>query len=148
MPICCIGFEDAKMLARKMVKLYKLASEQLSQQDHYDFGMRAIKSALVAVGSLRRSEPQLAEDVMLIRAMRDSNLPKLLAADIQLFQNIVSDLFPGVDVPAQVWAAAAAVHADLSFVSNVRLCMTAQSFYVVMLSKAQTLPTAWLFAVA
>jgi hypothetical protein len=32
------GFEDSKALSRKMVKLYKLASEQLSQQDHYDFG--------------------------------------------------------------------------------------------------------------
>jgi len=26
------GFEDAKALSRKMVQLYKLASEQLSQQ--------------------------------------------------------------------------------------------------------------------
>jgi dynein heavy chain len=32
------GCEDSKALSRKMVKLYKLASEQLSQQDHYDFG--------------------------------------------------------------------------------------------------------------
>ena len=85
-----------------MVKLYKLASEQLSQQDHYDFGMRAVKSVLVMAGSLRRSQPDLAEDVMLIRAMRDSNLPKFLSADIELFQNIISDLFPGVEVPFQV----------------------------------------------
>lgn len=96
------GFEDSRTLARKMVKLYKLASEQLSQQDHYDFGMRAVKSVLVMAGSLRRSEPDLAEDVMLIRAMRDSNLPKFLSADIELFQSIISDLFPGVDVPYQV----------------------------------------------
>lgn len=96
------GFEDSRTLARKMVKLYKLASEQLSQQDHYDFGMRAVKSVLVMAGSLRRSQPDLAEDVMLIRAMRDSNLPKFLAADIELFQNIISDLFPGVEVPFQV----------------------------------------------
>jgi len=96
------GFEDSRTLARKMVKLYKLASEQLSQQDHYDFGMRAVKSVLVMAGSLRRSQPNLAEDVMLIRAMRDSNLPKFLSADIELFQNIISDLFPGVEVPFQV----------------------------------------------
>lgn len=96
------GFEDSRTLARKMVKLYKLASEQLSQQDHYDFGMRAVKSVLVMAGSLRRSQPNLAEDVMLIRAMRDSNLPKFLSSDIELFQNIISDLFPGVDVPYQV----------------------------------------------
>ena len=38
-----MGFESLKKLARKMVQMYKLSSEQLSQQDHYDFGMRVVK---------------------------------------------------------------------------------------------------------
>ncbi|KAG2448089.1 hypothetical protein HYH02_007114 [Chlamydomonas schloesseri] len=95
------GFEDSKTLSRKMVKLYKLSSEQLSQQDHYDFGMRAVKSVLVMAGSLKRANPDLSEDVVLIRAMRDSNLPKFLVDDVELFQNIISDLFPGLVVPDQ-----------------------------------------------
>lgn len=64
------GFEDSKMLSRKMVKMYKLCSEQLSQQDHYDFGMRALKSVLVMAGALKRSSPDLSEDIVLIRCAR------------------------------------------------------------------------------
>ncbi|XP_005385504.1 PREDICTED: dynein heavy chain 6, axonemal [Chinchilla lanigera] len=93
------GFESSKVLARKMTQMYKLCSEQLSQQDHYDFGMRAVKSVLVMAGSLKRENPDLNEDVVLIRALRDSNLPKFLTDDALLFSGIISDLFPGVQIP-------------------------------------------------
>eukprot|EP00741_Cyanophora_paradoxa_P024436 tig00022075_g23593.t1 len=93
------GFTDAKNLARKMTQLYKLSSEQLSSQDHYDFGMRAVKSVLVMAGSLKRSFPDTSEDIVLIRALRDSNVPKFLADDVPLFFAIIRDLFPGVTIP-------------------------------------------------
>ena len=80
------GFESSKNLAQKMTQMYKLCSEQLSQQDHYDFGMRAVKSVLVMAGSLKRQNPDKLEDVVLIRALRDSNLPKFLQQDALLFQ--------------------------------------------------------------
>ncbi|CAH8871669.1 unnamed protein product [Trichobilharzia szidati] len=93
------GFESSKTLALKMTQMYKLCSEQLSQQDHYDFGMRALKSVLVMAGSLKRENPDKPEDVVLIRALRDSNLPKFLKHDAVLFTAILQDLFPGVTLP-------------------------------------------------
>jgi dynein heavy chain len=47
--------------------------------------MRAVKSVLVMAGTLKRSQPDLKEDVVLIRAMRDSNVPKFLKDDLPLF---------------------------------------------------------------
>jgi dynein heavy chain len=94
------GFGDAKNLSRKMCKLYILCSEQLSQQPHYDYGLRAVKSVLVMAGGLKRDNPSTPEDLVLIRALRDSNVPKFLADDLPLFAAIVQDLFPGVEIPS------------------------------------------------
>eukprot|EP00775_Hariotina_reticulata_P007079 gene7079-7292_t len=96
------GFDKATWLARKIVTLYRLASEQLSQQSHYDFGMRSLKAVLVMAGSRRCASPDLPEEFVLIRAMKDANIPKLLSEDIMLFEAILSDLFPGVQLPNQV----------------------------------------------
>ena len=59
--------------------------------------MRALKSLLVMAGSLKRAQPDVQEDDVLVQAMRDANLPKFLSDDAELFQNIISDLFPTVD---------------------------------------------------
>ncbi|KEG09899.1 dynein heavy chain [Trypanosoma grayi] len=92
------GFADARTLARKMVQLYKLSSEQLSKQDHYDFGMRAVKSILVLAGGLKRQNPNEDEDMLLIRAMRDANVPKFLRDDTVLFMALIKDLFPTIKI--------------------------------------------------
>jgi len=47
------GFQNARLLARKFLTLYSLCKELLSKQDHYDWGLRAIKSLLVVAGSLK-----------------------------------------------------------------------------------------------
>lgn len=95
------GFVDAKPLAKKFVTLYKLNKELLSKQDHYDWGLRAIKSVLVIAGSLKRAEPNISEEKILMRALRDTNMAKLSKDDVEIFKRLISDLFPMLEVPTK-----------------------------------------------
>ncbi|XP_023561192.1 dynein heavy chain 9, axonemal [Octodon degus] len=105
------GFIDARLLARKFITLYKLCKELLSKQDHYDWGLRAIKSVLVVAGSLKRGDPDRPEDQVLMRSLRDFNVPKIVTDDMPVFMGLIGDLFPALEVPRR---------RDLNFETLVR----------------------------
>ncbi|KAG0726862.1 Dynein heavy chain, cytoplasmic [Chionoecetes opilio] len=113
------GFRTAEKLASKIVPFFKLCDEQLSNQSHYDFGLRALKSVLVSAGNVKRDRIQrikedlrsreeavidegtiaenLPEQEILIQSVCETMVPKLVAEDIPLLFSLLSDVFPGID---------------------------------------------------
>ncbi|VDM31178.1 unnamed protein product [Hydatigera taeniaeformis] len=93
------GFSSARVLAAKTNTLYLLADKQLSRQLHYDFSMRALKVVLQLAGDIRRREMNSDEVSVMIQALREVNLPRLIREDVHLFLDLIGDLFPGLPCP-------------------------------------------------
>ncbi|CBY16361.1 unnamed protein product, partial [Oikopleura dioica] len=92
------GFRMAETLSKKVVPFFELCNEQLSSQSHYDFGLRALKSVLAAAGNVKQEQlaEGLPEQEILIQAISETMLPKLVADDIPLLHSLLADVFPGI----------------------------------------------------
>ena len=98
------GFQTAKTLATRIVPFFDECLRVLSQQTHYDFGLRALKSVLVTSGNLKRSRYQEeyveinvgdgGEDLegkLILQALHETVSPKLVGDDVQ---KLIKYLFP------------------------------------------------------
>lgn len=91
-----------------------MCKEQLSNQCHYDFGLRALKYVLVSAGNIKREQlqkareyggdvvendisSQLPEQQILIQSVCETLVPKLVSEDITLLFSLLQDVFPNVE---------------------------------------------------
>ncbi|XP_072546992.1 cytoplasmic dynein 2 heavy chain 1 isoform X2 [Salminus brasiliensis] len=98
------GFKEGKELGRKLVAIFNLARELLTPQQHYDWGLRALKTVLRGCGSLlqlqkkqQNSQNTIKESGLVVQALRLNTMSKLTFADSSRFDALVRDVFPGVD---------------------------------------------------
>uniref|UniRef100_A0A8C9LKF2 Dynein heavy chain hydrolytic ATP-binding dynein motor region domain-containing protein n=1 Tax=Piliocolobus tephrosceles TaxID=591936 RepID=A0A8C9LKF2_9PRIM len=92
------GFIKANKLSFKFVELYHLCKELLEKNIHYDWGLRAVKVVLIQAGNLKRKYNNFDEEAILMKALKDFNIPKITYNDIPIFLGLVNDLFPNVDI--------------------------------------------------
>ncbi|XP_051041734.1 dynein axonemal heavy chain 14 [Phodopus roborovskii] len=97
------GFKSSRSLSGKLVNLYDLADKQLSKQEHYDFGMKALKTVLIMAEKKKQERKcdnlsEADESLIIIEAIQKASLSKFLPEDVQPFQKIIEDVFPGVAV--------------------------------------------------
>ena len=88
------GFLNSAEISRRLVTVYLLASQLLSKQKHYDWGLRAQKTVLNMAGQwLREGFADSNENDIVIQAILFDTLGKLDEKDRQLFLDIVNDVF-------------------------------------------------------
>uniref|UniRef100_A0A8I6AN36 Dynein axonemal heavy chain 14 n=1 Tax=Rattus norvegicus TaxID=10116 RepID=A0A8I6AN36_RAT len=100
------GFKSSKSLSGKIVSLYDLADKQLSKQEHYDFGMRTLKTVLIMTEKKKLEHKctvgehlsELEESLIIIEAIQEASMSKFLPEDVLPFERIIEDVFPGITV--------------------------------------------------
>ncbi|EJK46835.1 hypothetical protein THAOC_34479 [Thalassiosira oceanica] len=97
--MCSVGYKEFDLLSSKFFSLYATCKEQLSNQRHYDWGLRNILSVLRTMGATKRENVDKQEAFLVYRTVRDMNLSKLVAQDVPLFLSLLADLFPGMSPP-------------------------------------------------
>ena len=101
------GFKNAKRLSQQTVPFFDHCAVQLTNQAHYDFGLRALKSVLVSSGGLKRSRLTTAENSakldadlepqIIVQSIRETIAPKLIRNDVETMKNIELKVFPGIE---------------------------------------------------
>jgi dynein heavy chain 2 len=104
--LCSEGFKVARELGRKLVSLFTLSRELLSFQQHYDWGLRALKTVLLSCGSFlntmrKQGSSQIdsmKEMEIVVQSARFNTMSKLTFADSKRFDALLKDIFPNVRI--------------------------------------------------
>ncbi|KAL0208896.1 hypothetical protein P9112_011483 [Eukaryota sp. TZLM1-RC] len=88
--------EFVENYSSKIVELFRLCKSEMSDQHHYDFGLRAIKKSILLCGSLLNSSSVTSHFELLVSSIQQTVRPKLLGKDLDLLKELVTTIFGDV----------------------------------------------------
>ncbi|KAI5950644.1 DYN1 [Candida margitis] len=97
-------FTLAQDLSTSIAQFFTEIESKVSNQKHYDFGLRAIKTTLSLCGKWKYRENTNLEDTKLSeyeivkRSIHQTVLPKLTADDVDIFMNLQDCCFPNTTI--------------------------------------------------
>lgn len=100
-------FKNADIIGGQLVEVFQMAQEILSPQRHYDWGLRELRTVLMACGKSRavleladspagKSVGLDVESSIVVRALRSNTMSKLTRADCSRFDMLINSIFPNV----------------------------------------------------
>ncbi|XP_074038391.1 dynein cytoplasmic heavy chain beethoven [Leptinotarsa decemlineata] len=103
----CDGYRSANLIARKLVEVFDISSKLLSKQQHYDWGLRSIRTVLSGCGRAMKKFKAQNTDInnslnpemaMAIQVLKIDTLSKLSFSDSTKFASIIQDVFREVHI--------------------------------------------------
>lgn len=105
------GFSTAEELAKLIVPLFSDIIKGTSNQIHYDFGLRALKSTLVRCGNIKRMQgnlienrvpdTNLSESKIVYRSIKETIYPKLIIEDELVVNDLLVKYFPRISYESE-----------------------------------------------
>lgn len=97
------GFKSADTIGVRMVELFNMAKKMLSPQRHYDWGLRELKTVLLACGRLLKEQRPIGDHAsgemeLAVRALRSNTMSKLNANDRNRFDMLISYVFANTEI--------------------------------------------------
>lgn len=91
------GFKNADEIGIRLVEVFSVAQKILSPQRHYDWGLRELKTVLLACGKSLRidmsSNGNGNEFEIAMHALRSNTMSKLTDSDCKRFDMVIMDVF-------------------------------------------------------
>ena len=99
------GFKKAEDIAKKLIGLFRVSGQLLSNQQHYDWGLRSIVPVLKSCGTMLRKmktnksfkSTTQTESEIVVNSLRVNIISRLTFFDNIKFDEILRDTFPGVE---------------------------------------------------